>query len=98
MGVHILKYFTEYLSMIKNAWRSNNRFERKGQRVLDAKGPTFGTSVSSTGTAKGVQINEILTYVGRPSSPEYFVEKDKGFFPQNWVGQHGQVRELDILE
>ena len=40
-----------------------------GQRVLDAEGPTIETSISSKGTVKGIQINESLTYVGKPASP-----------------------------
>lgn len=38
------------------------------QRVFDAGGPTIETSISSTGSSRGVQISEILTYVGKPSS------------------------------
>jgi hypothetical protein len=35
-----------------------------GQRVLDAECPTIETSISSKGTAKGIQINEMLTFLG----------------------------------
>jgi hypothetical protein len=63
-----------------------------GQRVLDAEGPVFETSVSSTGTAKGVQINEILTYVGKPSSPGVLHGKGQGVFSAEsgwatWTGE-----------
>lgn len=32
------------------------------------EGPTIETTVASSGTLKGVQVNEILTYVASPSS------------------------------
>jgi len=38
------------------------------QRVLDVEGPTMETSISTTGSLKGVQVTEILTYVASPSS------------------------------
>jgi len=38
------------------------------QRVLDVEGPTMETSISATGSLKGVQVTEILTYVASPSS------------------------------
>ena len=37
------------------------------QRVLDVEGPTMETSISATGSLKGVQVTEILTYVASPS-------------------------------
>jgi len=40
-----------------------------GQRVLDAEGPTMETSISAKESAKGMQVDESLTYVARPSSP-----------------------------
>ena len=39
------------------------------QRVLDAQGPTMETSVSAGGSVKGTQVNEILTFMARPTSP-----------------------------
>ena len=39
-----------------------------GQRVLDAEGPTMEISISAKGTANGIQINESLSFVYRPSS------------------------------
>jgi len=39
------------------------------RRVLDAQGPTMEISISAKGSAKGIQVNESLTYVARPSSP-----------------------------
>ena len=38
------------------------------QNVVSVEGPTIETTVSSSGTLKGVQVNEILTYVASPSS------------------------------
>ena len=37
-----------------------------GQRVLDVEGPTIETSVSASGSIKGTQVKETLTFVGRP--------------------------------
>jgi hypothetical protein len=39
-----------------------------GQRVLDAEGPTMEISISSKGSTKGIQVNESLTFVAKPSS------------------------------
>jgi len=66
--------------------------EVTGQRVLDAEGPTIETSISSTGSAKGVRINEILTYVGKPSSPGVFRGEGQGVFSAEsgmaaWTGE-----------
>jgi len=51
-----------------------------GQRVLDAECPTIETSVSSKGTAKGIQINETLTFIGKPSSQGVIRGKGHGIF------------------
>ena len=63
-----------------------------GQRVLDAVGPTIETSVSSTGTAKEVQINEFLTYVGKPSTPGVLHGKGQGVFSSEsgWASLTGE--------
>lgn len=63
-----------------------------GQRILDAECPTIETSVSSTGSAKGVRINEILTFVAKPSSPGVFHGKGQGVFSAEsgmatWTGE-----------
>ena len=39
-----------------------------GQRVLDTEGPTTEITISAKGSADGIQINEILSFVYRPSS------------------------------
>ena len=39
-----------------------------GQRVLDLDGPSIETSISASGSLKGVQLKEILTFIGRPTS------------------------------
>ena len=38
------------------------------QRVLDVKGPTIETTVSTTGTMKGVQVQEMITFIGTPTA------------------------------
>ena len=46
--------------------------ETKGKisnrNVVSVEGPTIETTVSSSGSLRGVQVNEILTYVASPSS------------------------------
>ena len=46
--------------------------EMKGRityvKVADVEGPTMETSVSASGTLKGVQVTETLTYMASPSS------------------------------
>jgi hypothetical protein len=39
-----------------------------GQRVLDIEGPTMETSVAASGTMKGIQVQEMLTFVGVPTA------------------------------
>jgi hypothetical protein len=39
-----------------------------GQRVLDSEGPRIETSVSVSGTMKGVQIQEMITFNGAPTA------------------------------
>jgi len=63
-----------------------------GQRVLDAECPTIETSISSTGSAKGVRINEILTFVAKPSLAGVFHGKGQGVFSAElgmaaWIGE-----------
>ena len=38
------------------------------QRVLDVEGPTIETTVSTTGTMKGVQVQETITFIGTPTA------------------------------
>jgi hypothetical protein len=38
------------------------------QRVLDAQGPTMEASISASGSVKGTQVNEMLTFMGKPKS------------------------------
>jgi hypothetical protein len=63
-----------------------------GQRVLDAECPTIETSVSSTGSAKGVRINEIFTFVAKPSSSGGYHGRGQGVFSAesgmaSWTGE-----------
>jgi hypothetical protein len=39
-----------------------------GQRVLEVEGPVIETSLTQTGIVNGTQVNEMATFVGRPSS------------------------------
>jgi hypothetical protein len=42
--------------------------KRTGQRVLDIEGPTIETSVSVSGTMKGTQVQEMITFIGTPTT------------------------------
>ncbi|HEY7079538.1 MAG TPA: hypothetical protein VH500_07550 [Nitrososphaeraceae archaeon] len=39
-----------------------------GQRVVDLAGPSIETSITASGSLKGVQIKETLTFIGRPTN------------------------------
>jgi hypothetical protein len=39
------------------------------QRVLDSQGPTMETTVSASGSIKGTQVKETLTFMAKPTSP-----------------------------
>jgi hypothetical protein len=39
-----------------------------GQRVIEVEPPTIETSVSSSGTIRGIQVTQILTFVGTPAT------------------------------
>lgn len=41
-----------------------------GQRVVDIEPPTIETSVSSKGSIRGIEVTEILTFVGTPTTTE----------------------------
>lgn len=49
-----------------------------GQRVLDVEGPTMETTVTINGTYKGTQVNETLTFVGKPTSGGVIHGEGKG--------------------
>lgn len=49
-----------------------------GRRVLDAEGPIIETSVSASGTARGTQVNESITYVAKPVSSGVLHGKGRG--------------------
>jgi hypothetical protein len=49
-----------------------------GQRVLDSEGPTMETSISATGSVRGTQVNETLTFVARPRSAVVLHGKGQG--------------------
>ena len=39
-----------------------------GQRILDSEGPSIETSVSVSGTMKGVQVEEMITRTVKPTA------------------------------
>ena len=39
-----------------------------GQRVLDVEGPTIETSISASGTIKGISVQEMITFIGSPTA------------------------------
>src|ERR671931_2751060 len=41
-----------------------------GQRVIEVEPPTIEISVSSRGNIRGIQVTQILTFVGRPKRSE----------------------------
>ena len=41
-----------------------------GQRVVDVEPSTLETSVTSSGTIRGTQVTEMLTFVGSPTTSE----------------------------
>jgi hypothetical protein len=49
-----------------------------GQRVLDVEGPTIETSVSVSGSMKGTQVKETLTFEGKPTTTSKGVLHGKG--------------------
>lgn len=49
-----------------------------GQRVLDVEGPTIEISVSVSGSIKGTQVKETLTFEGRPTTTSKGVLHGKG--------------------
>jgi hypothetical protein len=49
-----------------------------GRRVLDVEGPTIEISVSASGNANGIAVNESLTYVAKPISTGVLHGKGQG--------------------
>ncbi len=43
--------------------------KRISQRVLDTEGPTMETTLSFTGSVRGIPVNQTVTFIGRPASP-----------------------------
>ena len=39
-----------------------------GQRVLESEGPAIEKSVSVSGTMKGIQVEEMITFIGTPTA------------------------------
>ena len=49
-----------------------------GRRVLDVEGPTIESSVSTSGSVKGTEVNESITYVARSLSAGVLHGKGQG--------------------
>ena len=47
-----------------------------GQRILDIEGPTMETSVAVSGTIKGMQVQEMLTFVGVPTVVKWWKSRE----------------------
>ena len=43
-----------------------------GQKVLDVERPSIETSLSASGSLKGVQMKETITFVGKPTNTSGF--------------------------
>jgi hypothetical protein len=56
---HLIIYVRRTIFRIK--WKMTS------QRVLDVEGPTIEISVATKGTIRGVQVQEMITFVGRPT-------------------------------
>ena len=65
-----------------------------GQRVLDIEGPTMETSVSVSGTMKGIQVQELLTFTG-------YANNRKGSNSWCWKGSVNgswrRIGDIDLL-
>jgi hypothetical protein len=49
-----------------------------GRRVLDVEGPTIETSISASGSSRGTQVNESLTYIAKPLAEGVLHGKGQG--------------------
>ena len=59
------------------------------QRVLDVEGPTIETTVSTTGTMEGVQVQEIITFIGTPTETGVLHGVGKGVITT--IGDGGEL-------
>jgi hypothetical protein len=59
------------------------------QRVLDVEGPTIETTVSTTGTMKGVQVQEMITFIGTPTETGVLHGVGKGIITT--IGDGGEL-------
>jgi hypothetical protein len=59
------------------------------QRVLDVEGPTIETTVSTTGTMKGVQVQEMITFIGTPTERGVLHGVGKGIITT--IGDGGEL-------
>jgi hypothetical protein len=64
----MLKYSRPYEYFMLGELIGETKGKISNQNVVSVEGPTIETTVSSSGTLKGVQVNEMLTYVASPSS------------------------------
>lgn len=64
----MLKYSSPYEYFMLGELIGETKGKISNQNVVSVEGPTIETTVSSSGTLKGVQVNEMLTYVASPST------------------------------
>ena len=69
------------------------------QRVIEVEQPTLETSVSSSGTIRGIQVNQILTFVDRPATTTSAEGQGGGVIHGKGVGtiMSGQSEEVAIF-
>ena len=66
-----------------------------GQRVLDIEGPTIETSVSVSGTMKGTQVQEMITFIGTPTAEKGVIHgSGKGVIIATAGGGGGEIPEM----
>jgi hypothetical protein len=66
-----------------------------GQRVLDIEGPTIETSVSVSGTMKGIQVQEMITFIGTPTAEKGVIHGlGKGVIMATAGGGGGEIPEM----
>jgi hypothetical protein len=78
---HLTKYVRRTVCRVKR--------EVTSQRVLDVEGPTIETTVSTTGTMKGVQVQEMITFIGTPTERGVLHGVGKGIITT--IGDGGEL-------
>jgi hypothetical protein len=66
-----------------------------GQRVLESEGPMIETSESVSGTMKGIQVEEMITFIGTPTVEKGVIHGlGKGVIMAAGCGVGGGVPEM----